>query len=488
MDTTKDQVYNGYPKDSAGAPCKPGDMRPNEICYYWPNWTAAVRATGSATTGYVPRYGGKLIQALYSSSSGGRTENNEDVWFTIGQPPPTAIPYLRGVADPWSLGSSNPNASWKQTTVGTSMASAFNLPDVVRLDLRDRTANGGVHTATATSSGDERATITGDAFRGIATTQASPYNRVKSTMIRHLTGRLAGADRYATAVAVAQRIPLSATSVVVAGGDAALTDASVAGPLAAALGGPLLLTTKSRLPSPTVAELNRRGSVVKTAYVVGGTGMVSDTVVTQLRNLGLTVVRLGGRDRYETSSLVAKQVKAKHAVSAVVVAAGTDLPDTLGASGPAAALVEPIVLTPTNGLSTYTRQALTATGAKTARIVGGTSVVSPTVETQLRSAGVTTLDRLAGPDRYGTSAAIAGFYRPRMPSTSEVILASGEDYAMVNSLVAGTLQRLVVMTPGSRLVEAAAATLQSTPQLETITAAGGSAVLTSSTLSAGANS
>jgi stage II sporulation protein D len=467
--TTADQVYGGYPS-SGNLP-------------YWPNWKSAVRATGSTTTGYVARYRGTIIEALYSSSSGGRTENNEDVWQT-GAP----VPYLRGVADSWSLRPGNPNAAWKQTTVGSSMASVFGLPDVVRLDLRDRTANGGVKNATATSSNGTKATITGDRFRSIATTQAAPYNAVKSTMVRHLTGRLAGADRYATAVAVAQRIAPSASSVVIAGGDAALTDASVSGPLAAAVGGPLLLTVRTRLPSATVSELNRRGSVVKTAYVVGGTGMVSDAVVTQLRNRGLTVVRLGGRDRYQTSLLVARQIKAKHAVSAVVVAGGTDLPDALGASGPAAALVEPILLTPVGGMSTYTRQALTATGAKTARILGGTSVVSSTVETQLKSAGVTTLNRLAGADRYGTSAAIAAFYRPKLPSTSEVVLASGDDFAMVNSLVAGTMQRLVVMTRSSRLVEAAAATLQSTPKLETITAAGGTAALASSVLSAAANS
>ena len=65
-DTTMDQVYGGYPTS--------GDLP------YWQGWKDAVRATTSTTTGYVAKSGGKIIQAFYSSSSGGRTENNEEVW------------------------------------------------------------------------------------------------------------------------------------------------------------------------------------------------------------------------------------------------------------------------------------------------------------------------------------------------------------------------------------------------------------------------
>lgn len=40
-------------------------------------------------------YGGKVAMALFSASSGGHTENVENIWF--GNP----IPYLKGVRDPW---------------------------------------------------------------------------------------------------------------------------------------------------------------------------------------------------------------------------------------------------------------------------------------------------------------------------------------------------------------------------------------------------
>jgi SpoIID/LytB domain protein len=469
FDTTVDQVYGGY-----------STVQSNGNALYWKNWKNAVHATGASntTTGYVAKYGANIIQAFFSSSSGGRTENNEDVWGG------TPLPYLRGVADPWSLRSSNPNAHWKQTTSGPSMAGVFGLSDVARLDLRNRTANGGVKYATATSSSGAQRTIRGDSLRAIV---ASPGGAVKSTMIRHLTGRLSGADRYASAAAVARRISTSASAVVIAGGDTTLSDASVAGPLAATVAGPLLLTQRGKLPAATVTELNRRGSAVRTAYIVGGTGVVSDAVAQQLRSRGLAVTRLGGRDRYATSALVARAIKSKRSTPTVVVAGGNGLADALGASGPASALREPILLTQVDRLTPVTRDAIKAVGATQSRIVGGTAVVGTAVQNELAAMGARPI-RLAGANRYESSGAVAQFYRRYLPNTSEAVLTSGADTALVDSLVAGTLQRLVVLTKKSSLVEPAARTLQSTPALETVTAVGGTGALANSALTAAANS
>lgn len=51
------------------------------------------------TASRVLTYGGKIAMAVFSASSGGYTENAENVWF--GEP----IPYLKGVPDPWDKGS-----------------------------------------------------------------------------------------------------------------------------------------------------------------------------------------------------------------------------------------------------------------------------------------------------------------------------------------------------------------------------------------------
>jgi putative cell wall-binding protein len=69
--------------------------------------------------------------------------------------------------------------------------------------------------------------------------------------------RLAGADRYATAVAVGRRFFPTSTQAVLAVGDN-FPDALAAGPFAAETGAPLLLTQKASTPAATQAELDRR--------------------------------------------------------------------------------------------------------------------------------------------------------------------------------------------------------------------------------------
>lgn len=70
LPTTSDQVYGGYEDEH-------------------PVSNAAV----DGTKGVVATYEGKLITAVFNSTSGGFSANNEDVWSS------DAIPYLRGVPD-----------------------------------------------------------------------------------------------------------------------------------------------------------------------------------------------------------------------------------------------------------------------------------------------------------------------------------------------------------------------------------------------------
>lgn len=56
------------------------------------------------TSGKILNYNGKLVDAYYHSSSGGHTENSENVWSS-------SFPYLSGVTDDFSLGS--PYDTWQ---------------------------------------------------------------------------------------------------------------------------------------------------------------------------------------------------------------------------------------------------------------------------------------------------------------------------------------------------------------------------------------
>jgi stage II sporulation protein D len=198
-------------------------------------------------------------------------------------------------------------------------------------------------------------------------------------------------------------------------------------------------------------------------------------------------VRIAGTDRYGTSEAVATRIAARRTVTGIVVAGGDGLADALGASGAATATKEPILLTPATGLAPATRAALAATHATHARVVGGTSVVGGAVTTQLSALGLVVV-RLAGDDRYSSSRAVADYYRSRVPVTSEVVLTSGADRNLVDSLVAGSRGRLLVLTPPTGLGDDAARSLQTTPLLETVSAVGGTSAVPSKVLTAAARS
>lgn len=63
------------------------------------------REAVAATRGQVLTYGGEVIQAYFHSTSGGWTENNENVWGG------TPLPWLRGVASPYETDS--PHWEWR---------------------------------------------------------------------------------------------------------------------------------------------------------------------------------------------------------------------------------------------------------------------------------------------------------------------------------------------------------------------------------------
>jgi SpoIID/LytB domain protein len=153
-DDTRSQNFTGWTKESQG-----------ETGQWGARWIAAVDATSSADRGQgmMLTYGsggvGHLVTAYYFSSSGGQTENSEDVWSA-------ALSYTRSVADPWSSDPEilNINASWEKSIDQATVASVFDLPDVVRIEIVARTGpstKAGVTELRATSSSGATSTITG---------------------------------------------------------------------------------------------------------------------------------------------------------------------------------------------------------------------------------------------------------------------------------------------------------------------------------------
>jgi stage II sporulation protein D len=108
--TTADQVYRGYLTESADARLGGG-------------WRAAVLATQGEVI--VDRASGRAIEAMYSSSMGGYTENRQYVYGRYG------ISYLKAVDDSrWDNASDNPYRSWSRGFSKAEFAKKLGLDTV----------------------------------------------------------------------------------------------------------------------------------------------------------------------------------------------------------------------------------------------------------------------------------------------------------------------------------------------------------------------
>jgi hypothetical protein len=237
--------------------------------------------------------------------------------------------------------------------------------------------------------------------------------------------RISGADRIDTAIRVALGYyPSEYSDVVVLARQDAFADAAAAGPLAAAAGGPLLLTPKDRLDPRVALEMQRvldpEGAGL--VYLMGGTAAISPAVEKAVRDLGYDVVRLAGVDRYETSVLVAEEIGD---TDLLFLATGRNFPDALAAGAPASLYGGAILLTDGPVLPRSVREYLAKHAAEAeVYAVGGPAIAAYAVPKPYQ---------LSGANRYETATMIA---REFFEDPELVGLASGENFP--DALVAGT--------------------------------------------------
>jgi putative cell wall-binding protein len=247
------------------------------------------------------------------------------------------------------------------------------------------------------------------------------------------TVRVSGVDRVDTAIQISRRLA-SAPSVLIATSNG-FADALVGSPLAASLGAPVLLTPPGALDARVATEVKRLGAT--TAYVLGGEAALAPQVAGDLAALGVSVQRVAGADRYATAAAVASRLGP---APTVLVASGERFPAALAAG----ALGLPVLLTTQSSLPDVTSATITSLSA-TPIVVGGASAVDPSV---LPGAA-----RVAGADRYATSAAVAdwGLANGRF-SPASVVVARGDTYP--DALVGGALRQPLVLVGRFGLGEA----------------------------------
>lgn len=234
---------------------------------------------------------------------------------------------------------------------------------------------------------------------------------------------LAGANRYRTATAISQASYSSADTVILVQAYN-FPDALAAGPLAYMMDAPILLTGTASLSSSVKEEMSRlKASKV---IIMGGYSAVSENVENALKAEGYTVERLEGSNRYATAVTTAQFMETRlGARKTVVLASGNQFPDALAAGSYAAKEGHPILLTDGTRLTKTTMDYITEGGVDNIILVGGTSVISEALETQLKAMGIT-ITRKSGKNRFDTSLEITKSY---FENAEMAIVANGMEFA-----------------------------------------------------------
>lgn len=255
--------------------------------------------------------------------------------------------------------------------------------------------------------------------------------------------KLAGSDRYKTAVEISKAGWSSANKALLVNGTA-LPDALCSSPLADEYDAPILLTEKDKLNADTLTELKRLG--VKEVTLIGGENVISKAQENQLVSEGFKVERIGGSTRYETSLNIANKLKGLYSAKGntgrktVFLANGVKgLADATSVSSPAG--IKDAVILYTNGTNLNGVKNYIETSCDDVYIIGGTSVISQGVEDELRNTTNKGVKRIAGTTRQDTNAKVINEFFPNK-EVSTVYVAKdgmGNESDLVDGLAVGSL-------------------------------------------------
>ena len=243
--------------------------------------------------------------------------------------------------------------------------------------------------------------------------------------------RIYGNSRYDTAVQVAEKYKSIADvsqfdKVIIAYGDN-FADALSGSSLSIANGAPVLLVNGKAVTQQTVRDYIRDNVVSGgQIYILGGTGVISDSFVSTLADKKYNITRLSGKDRYMTNLEVLNNLEIGNDI---LVCSGESFPDAVTASQTG----KPVMLVGKH-LTDAQKEFLASVPGKNLCIIGGTGVVSSDLENELRVYS-SNVSRIYGSNRGRTANAVANYFFGS--SATSVVMASGESFA--DSICAGII-------------------------------------------------
>jgi putative cell wall-binding protein/Leucine-rich repeat (LRR) protein len=231
----------------------------------------------------------------------------------------------------------------------------------------------------------------------------SVSNKVVEQLKDYNVTRIAGKDRYETAVKIGNEVrELSGniTGTMLVDGTN-FPDVITISSLASQKKVPILITAPEELDRATQDTL--KSWDIKDVTIGGSYNSVSRNVENSLNVR--SVKRLGGADRYETASIIGDEIKSLTGSKVdMILVDGTNFPDGITINSIAAKYKAPIMLTDPENLTNVTSGKISEWSIRNILIGGGYNSVSKAIENNLK---VSNIERIAGKDRYETAVKIA---------------------------------------------------------------------------------
>lgn len=250
---------------------------------------------------------------------------------------------------------------------------------------------------------------------------------------------LIGSDRYETAAKISKEGYNSANTVILVNGhDKHLVDGLTATPLASVKNAPILLSDNNKLSIYTINEIKRLNP--SKVIVIGGEVVMPQSVIDEVKKINskISVQRIGGQTRYETSLNIAKEIDKTNNITKVYVGAGDGEADSLSISSVAGREKAPIILTAKDGLDKDTYEYIKSQNILDGYIIGGSEKISDKAINQIDEAIKSDVSKniIAGIDRQETNAkVIEKFYGNT--KLNGVVVAKQDD--LVDALAVGPL-------------------------------------------------
>ncbi|MEG0250536.1 MAG: cell wall-binding repeat-containing protein [Peptostreptococcus sp.] len=256
--------------------------------------------------------------------------------------------------------------------------------------------------------------------------------------------RISGADRYQTPIKISQEYFNQSDIAIVASGES-FADALMGGTLSAQGEFPLYLVSKNSVKAELKEELKRIN--VKQIFLLGGKNSISSNVESSLSNMGISVERISGKDRFETAEKV--QGKRLDLSYGDIYYPISNVTSVVSSKVFADALVAtPMIVNRHSKVEFARNDPNYSYSSPVALVFGGKSSVN------IEEKDYTL--RISGEDRYETAVKVADQYKNILGKNIDtVILVNGQDYpdALSSALVSTMNNAAILLSESEKLNE-----------------------------------